>query len=223
MSKINAKYVDSRFEKLTEENAELKKEIHNLKEWYKDLKSEFDSLQFLISENIERREVVETSLATLDSKHSTLVKNVSTLETQCSAVYNTQTKTCSAVETQAQYSRLSTLLLSGDAIPPYRVREDTKSGVLHVLKEYLGIVIHPLAVSACHRLRNKRTVLLRFVNQDEREAVYRKRTKPVKRGLAVHESLTSERLDVVKILKDLYYPRGTRSSRATILTREGST
>lgn len=42
---------------------------------------------------------------------------------------------------------------------------------------------------------------------DEREAVYRKRTRPLKRGLAVHESLTSERLEVVKLLKDLHSPK----------------
>lgn len=207
MAPANSKYIDSRFDRLTEENTELRREIEQLKECVSALKSELQGLQFVVSENIERREAVETNLASVDAKYSILQSDLSSVNSMCSAISDSHTKLQSAVEVQAQYSRLSTLLLSGGAIPEYRPGEDTKAGILMLIREFLGISIHPLAISACHRLRNRNTVLLRFVNLAEREAVYRQRVRPLKPGLAIHESLTSERLEVVKILKALHHPK----------------
>lgn len=220
MAPGSSKYVDARLDRLTEENSLLKRDLEKLKECLAEMKAEMDSLQFVVSENIERREVVETNLAAVNAKCSELETNLSSVNSLCSTVVTTQSKIQKAVEVQAQYSRVSTLLLSGNAIPPYRAEEDTRSGVLHLIKEYLGITIHPLAISACHRLKNKRTILLRFMNLAERDAVYRKRTRPLKRGLAIHESLTAERLEVVKMLKDLFYPR-EQSPLETYYTNRG--
>lgn len=220
MAPVNAKYIDSRFEKITEENSILKKEVENLKEVVSNLKSELQGIQFVVSENIERREAVETNLATVNTNCDQLDIKATTLQNQCLALESTQTKLKTAIEIQAQYSRLTTLLFSGEAVPTFCLGEDTRAIVLNLIRDYLGITIHPLAISACHRLRNKNTVLLRFINYAERDAVYRQRTRPKKLGLSIHESLTSERLSVVRIIKDLHYPK-ERSPFHTHYTSQG--
>lgn len=203
----NARYIDSRFDSLSEENALLRSELDKLRDRMEEMNSELVNLQFLVSENIVRREAVETDLVSVNSKLTDVESGLSSVSETCASVVHDQGRLQSALEIQAQYSRLSTLLLSGRAIPDYDSREDTRMLILAIIREHLGITIHPLAVSACHRLRNKNFVLLRFVNKAEREAVYRRRTKPVKMGLLVHESLTAERLSVVKLLKSIHHPK----------------
>ena len=81
--------------------------------------------------------------------------------------------------------------------------------MVSLLKEYLGLDIHPRAITACHRLRNKSTILVRFADLDERRTVYSQRLSPKKRGLLVHESLTNERLAVIHTLQKLDKPKET--------------
>lgn len=221
MPSNNSKYIDSRFDRLSEENAELRREVQNLKESLATLKSEMEGLQFVVSENVMRRECAENDLSTLHSKCSSLEGKVTTVQSQCEGIRGSQGRLASAVEVQAQYSRRSTLLLSGSAVPAYQPGEDTLSGSLRIIKDYLGIQIHPLAISACHRLRNRNVILLRFLNYAERDSVYRRRIKPLKGGLSVHESLTAERLAVVKIIRSLHYPK-EGSPLDTFYTSQGN-
>ena len=50
---------------------------------------------------------------------------------------------------------------------------------------------------------------MRFADLDERMAVYRRRVTPIKKGLLIHESLTNERLAVIKTLQRLHKPKET--------------
>ena len=220
MAPNNSKYIDSRLDTLTEENASLRRDIEKIRECFAEFKSELEGLQFVVSENIERREAVESNLASVSSKCSSLETNLSSVKSQCSTLLDDQAVVRRAVEVQAQYSRISTLLLSGSAIPPYHQDENTLRGVLGLIWDHLGIEIDYSAIAACHRLRNKNTILVRFLNLSEREAVYRQRTKPLKQGLAIHESLTAERLAVVKTIKDIHKPKD-RSPLDTFYTNRG--
>ena len=190
---LSLKFLEGVTEKLREENDDLRKQVESLRDVVGSLQSEVQALQMVVSENIERREAVETGLVSV--------------EQACTNIQETQSKLSSAVELQAQYSRKSTLLLSGRAIPAFREGEHTRSTVLTLLKEFLGMDVHPRAITACHRLRNKSVILVRFADMDERMAVYRQRTSPKKQGLLVHESLTNERLAVIKILQKLHKPK----------------
>lgn len=192
---LSLKYLEGQIDILKEENTGLKKEIGSLKDEVVSLKQELQGLQIVVSENIERREAVETGLVSV--------------EQACSDLQDQQSKIVSAVEVQAQYSRKTTLLLTGRVIPPYREGEHTRAGVVSLLKEYLGIDVHMRAITACHRLRNKSIILVRFADLDERMAVYRQRYTPVKKGLMIHESLTNERLSVIKTLQKLSKPKET--------------
>ena len=121
-----------------------------MKDTVKSLQSELQALQIIVSENIERREAVETGLVAV--------------EQSCSDLQGVQGKLSSALELQAQYSRKSTLLLSGRAIPAFKEGEHSCLAVIALLKEYLGIDVHPRAVTACHRLQNKSVILVRFAD-----------------------------------------------------------
>ena len=207
MAPPNPKYVDSRFDRLTEENDGLKKEISDLKESVAFLKTELQELQQVVSVNIEKGEVAETNMVSVESQCSALESNLSSVKYMCSSMTQDQGKLKADIEAQSQYSRISTLLFSGKAIPPYIPGENTKNGILELIGEYLGIIIAPVAIAACHRLKNRSIILLRFLNLEERDAVYKMRVNPIKQGLSIQESLTPERLAVVKILRSLHYPK----------------
>ena len=192
---LSLKFLEGVTEKLKEENSDLKKEVESLREIVGSLQNELQALSIVVSENIERREAVETGLVAI--------------EQSCSDLQDKQKKMSSAIELQAQYSRKNTLLLAGKAIPGFQDGENTRMMVVSLLKEYLGLDIHPRAITACHRLRNKSTILVRFADLDERMTVYSQRLSPKKRGLLVHESLTNERLAVIHTLQKLHKPRET--------------
>lgn len=195
MPNLSLKYLESLIKTLKEENSDLKRQVESLTSTVGSLETELRSVQFIVSENIERREAVEENLASVEQKCTTLKEN--------------QGRLSSAIEIQAQYSRKTTLLLSGRAVPDYREGEPTRAVVIGLLKEYLGIDVHARAITACHRLSNKRVILVRFADLDERMFVYRTRISPLKQGLIIHESLTNERLAVVKILQRLHRPKET--------------
>ena len=192
---LSLKFLEGVTEKLKEENSDLKKEVESLREIVGSLQNELQALSIVVSENIERREAVETGLVAI--------------EQSCSDLQDKQKKMSSAIELQAQYSRKNTLLLAGKAIPGFQDGENTRMTVVSLLKEYLGLDIHPRAITACHRLRNKSIILVRFADLDERMTVYSQRLSPKKRGLLIHESLTNERLAVIHTLQKLHKSRET--------------
>ena len=190
---LSLKFLEGVTENLRGENSDLRKEVESLRDLVGSLQQELRTLSIIVSENIERREAVETSLVSI--------------EQNCSDLQETQKKLSTTIELQAQYSRKNTLLLTGKVIPTFVQGEATRQIVVGLLREYLGMDVHPRAIAACHRLSNRSTILVRFLDLDERMAVYRQRLSPKKRGLFIHESLTSERLAVIKILQELHKPR----------------
>ena len=82
--------------------------------------------------------------------------------------------------------------------------EDTRDVVLKLLSVHLGVTdINKCDISACHRLKNPKVILVRFTHLNNSDRVYRARTKPKRHGLLIFESLTTERLSVIELLKSL--------------------
>ena len=109
---------------------------------------------------------------------------------------------------QGQSSFVKTLLLTGQAVEAQARGENIRLHVVQLIREHLGIAdISPRDICACHRLRNPKVILVRFVALDT-ERVSQSTgpepgQKPKKRGLLIFESLTSERLATVNELKKL--------------------
>ena len=161
---LSLKFLEGVTEKLREENSDLRKEVESLRGVVGSLEQELRTLSIIVSENIERREAVETSLVAVEQNYTDLLEN--------------QRKMSTAIELQAQYSRKNTLLLTGSAIPTFVQGEITRQIVVGLLREYLGLEVHLRAITACHRLSNRSTILVRFADLDERMAVYRQRMSP---------------------------------------------
>ena len=107
-----------------------------------------------------------------------------------------------------QYSRKTCLILSGDGIPEAKrdeTTEETKSVALNVIKEKLKIDVKGgTGVVACHRLRNKKRVIVKFQDMDDRNNVYQAKFKQTEgAGITIHENLTGKRARQVKVLADM--------------------
>ena len=205
------------------------------KEQIEKLTAENDELRELVEALTQRLKKLEESHETSDVRHSeTLVRleaveeNLCQVKTECLELRQDQSNLMIDLELQQMYSRKQTLLITGEAVKNPERGEDVRKLVLSLLKEHLGISDLDLrSICACHRLKNPKVILVRFVSLDDSDRVYRARTKPKKRGLMIFESLTSERLAVVHYLKQLkqeenspvlsYY---TQSGRIYVRTSE---
>ena len=105
-----------------------------------------------------------------------------------------------------QYSRKSCLILSGDGVPePKReeTTEETREMTLGLIKNKLKVDIKG-GVVACHRLRNRKRVIVKFQDMDDRNNVYQAKFKQTESaGIIIHENLTDKRAKQVKVLADM--------------------
>ena len=116
-----------------------------------------------------------------------------------------------AIDENEQYSRKSSLILSGGGIPdPPNDREETTSEIRAVtsaaIEKQLKVKIKGGMV-ACHRLRNRKRVLVKFQDLADREAVYQARfdqkTDDKDKTIVVHENLTERRAAQIRVLGKL--------------------
>lgn len=177
-------------ERLSNENASLKATVDSLTERITSLEQSFKELSSNQVESFARVEAVEENLCTVASEQKELEKDQASLLLR--------------VEQQQQYSRKQTLLLSGPAVQMPTRGENIRGVVLGLIANYLDITdLSQKDICACHRLGNQKTILVRFVDMRNSDRVYRSRVKPKRQGLHVFESLTSERLAVVNMIRTL--------------------
>ena len=207
--------------RLSAENAELASKVNHMEERVSKLEA---ALQAALetcgarhNEACIRVESVEENLCQLSEGQQELQYDQASLMLR--------------LESQQMYSRKQTLLLTGSAVCLPTRGEDIRGIVLGLLNRYLGLTgLQPGDICACHRLKNPKVILVRFANLDHSEKVYRARTKPKLRGLLIFESLTTERLSVIDMLKALkaegsphvlsYYTQGGRIFVRTSEDRE---
>lgn len=201
-SKPSLKFLDSAIESIREQLGSFKVELAELKHEIREVRSEFLQCQSKVSESIEGQEKLVTNMDTLDS-------SVSAITASHSLLTEHQKKLAATVEEQHQYSRKYTLLLSGKVVPPPVRDENSRHVAICLFRDFLGVEVRPGEITACHRLQNKRVILVQFAYLEQRMYVYSRRVKPKQYGLIIHESLTPERLAVVKMLQKLHTPRET--------------
>ena len=112
-----------------------------------------------------------------------------------------------AVEKNEQYNRKTSLILGGDGIPLPKTDQpettsETRTVVAEVIKNKLKVEMQG-AIVACHRLKNKKRVLVKFQDMDDREAVYQARfdqPQDAKSKVVIHENLTETRANMIRLL-----------------------
>ena len=111
-----------------------------------------------------------------------------------------------------QYSRKDSLILSGGGIPEvqsgnHEAPEETREIAKKVIEEQLGVKLKG-QISACHRLRNNRRVLVKFQDSNDRSAVYEAKFKQgeVEQGkrITIHENLTAQRAKQIQVLGEMW-------------------
>ena len=141
-----------------------------------------------------RQEIIQLKLETeqLKKENSDLRKGMKILEDSLDEV--------------EQYSRKSCLILSGEGVPEPKkdeTTEETRALALKVIKDKLKVEMKG-GVVACHRLKNKKRVIVKFQDMDDRNNVYQaKFNQSEGAGVIVHENLTDRRARQVKVLADM--------------------
>ena len=111
-----------------------------------------------------------------------------------------------------QYSRKDCLILSGGGMPEvqtgkYEAPEETREVAKKVIEEKLGVTLNG-RISACHRLRNNKRVLVKFQDSDDRSAVYESKFNQSGVGqkdrVTIHENLTAKRAKQIQVLGDMW-------------------
>ena len=89
----------------------------------------------------------------------------------------------------------------------YEMPGETREIAKKVIEEKLGVKLNG-QISACHRLRNNKRVLIKFQDLDDRSAVYESKFSQsgVSQGdkITIHENLTSKRAKQVQVLRDMW-------------------
>ena len=105
-----------------------------------------------------------------------------------------------------QYNRKPSLILGGGGVPlPPTDRSETttetRALAAEIIKNKLNVNMKG-SIVACHRLRNKKRMLVKFQDLDDREAVYQARFEQAKESekVIIHENLTEKRANMVKTL-----------------------
>ena len=114
------------------------------------------------------------------------------------------------LEKNEQYNRKTSLILGGAGVPlpptdRIETTSETRATITKVIKDKLNVNMQGTIV-ACHRLKNKKRVLVKFQDLEDREAVYQARfeqTQDPNAKVIIHENLTETRANMVKQLGEM--------------------
>ena len=113
------------------------------------------------------------------------------------------------IEKNEQYSRKTSLILSGKSIPtpsPDQTESphETRAIAAKAIKEKLNVNMQG-SIVACHRLKNKKRILVKFQDLSDRDAVYQARFEQEDSAdrIIIHENLTEPRANMIRTLSDM--------------------
>ena len=132
---------------------------------------------------------------------------IESLKTENKKLWTELTKLDRNLDEAEQYNRKSSLILGG-AFPEGKEGEtpgETRETAAKIIKEKLKVNMKG-GIAACHRLRNKKRVIIKFQDLDDREAIYQ--SKFEQKGewtekVTVHENLTEKRAKMITVLEEM--------------------
>lgn len=151
-------------------------------------------------------QIKELVAQTVEKETKALKEEILALKSENAKLNNKIIQLEWALDDVEQYSRKTSLIIGGDGVPMGKQDEtpaETREIALKLIKEKLNVTLKG-STSACHRLRNKKRVIIKFQDLDDREAVYQaKFNQKGEDKITVHENLTDKRARMVKFLGDL--------------------
>ena len=167
-----------------------------------------EAIKTLVFEAVRKEtEALREELKNVKSEQKKSCEVIEKLKTENKKLWEEITRVDRNLDDVEQYNRKSTLILGG-AFPegeegeaPAQTREMAKK----IIKEKLKVEMKGEIV-ACHRLRNKKRVIVKFLDHDDREAVYQAKFEqggqPGEK-ITVHENLTEKRARMITMLEDM--------------------
>ena len=173
------------------------------------------------------REEISTALNQRDCKIIEAEKEIASLKDEFKKLKN-------AADEQDAYVRRESLIFSGELIPAVTEGENCRNIVRKLIREDLNLQIDPL-ISTAHRMGkppadesspDKRDIVVRFSQRDDKFRVYETAKKKQIKGLYANESLTPTRriikkalLKMKKLHADLVRGVTTHNGRVFVLTK----
>ena len=155
---------------------------------------------------MDMEQVKEMILQTVRKETEYLKNELSLLKTKNNKLREKVNHLEWALDEVEQYNRKSCLILGGEGVPEHKPNEtpaETREIALGLIKEKLKVTLKG-GTAACHRLRNKKRVIIKFQDADDRDAVYQaKFNQTGDAKITVHENLTDKRARMVKFLGEL--------------------
>ena len=164
------------------------------------LRTEIENLKAKQKESVEMMEKLKT-----EQKKSGEV--MEKLKTENKKLWAEITKVDRNLDEVEQYNRKTSLILGG-AFPEGKDGEtpaETRETVRKIIKEKLKVEMKGEIV-ACHRLRNRKRVVVKFQDHDDRDAVYEAKFAQAgqqSEKIAIHENLTQKRARMITLLEEM--------------------
>ena len=160
----------------------LGNELRALREEFNSQRIEFNSQREELKAQHKEISSLKTELSTLKADNMDLQFQVQNLD--------------QGLDDLEQHSRKNCLVMSGGAMPkekPGETSVQTRAVASKVIKDKLGVNMRGDIV-ACHRLKNRERVLVRFSDLEDRNDVYQAKFEQ-REGthVIIHESLTQRR------------------------------
>ena len=166
------------------------------------------AIEKLVMEAVKRETAsLCEEIKTLKTEQKKSGEMMEKLKTENKKLWADLTKIDRNLDQLEQYGRKTSLILGG-AFPEGREGEtptETRDTVLQVLKDKLNVELKG-GVVACHRLRNKKRVIVKFQDQDDRDAVYEAKFGQGGQQsdrIAIHENLTERRAKMITLLEEM--------------------
>ena len=166
------------------------------------------SIEQLVAEAVGRETaLLQEQIEQLKANQERNLEIIENLKTENKKLWSEVTKLDRNLDDVEQYNRKSSLILGG-AFPEGKEGEtpgETREVALKVIKEKLRVDMKG-GIAACHRLKNKKRVIIKFQDLDDREAVYQ--SKFDQKGewaekVTVHENLTEKRARMITLLEEM--------------------
>ena len=168
-----------------------------------------ESVLILVKEVVEKEtSALRAEVDNLKTEQKKRDDEIEKLKTENKKLWAEIVKVDRNLDEVEQYNRKTSLILGG-AFPEGKEGEkpsETRETAKKIIKDKLNIDLKGDIV-ACHRLRNKRRVIVKFQDQEDRDAVYEAKfgQSQSEQGdrITIHENLTEKRAKMITLLEEM--------------------
>lgn len=190
-----------------------------------------DLLMKLVDEAVEKKTALfRAEIENLKTEQKKMGEEMEKLKKENKKLCEEITKVDRNLDEVEQYHRKTSLILGG-AFPEGKEGEapaETRETAKKIIKEKLKVDLKG-DIIACHRLRNKKRVVIKFQDQDDRDAVYEAKFGQAEQQgdkITIHENLTQKRAKMITLLEEMRKKKEVlnyHTKNGNIMARNSST